>query len=161
MKKIVLILLFTLAFVGCSEEKIAVEPKIVIGKSLESMKLKDQFGELKTIHSDTKKVIFAFSKNTGHMCNDFFNTKEPTFLTDNHVIFVADVSSAPSLIRSMFIIPGLKDFKHTVLVIEDKTVSINYKHADKAEDIMVVYLDNFIIKNIKYISNKEALAKEF
>jgi hypothetical protein len=161
MKKIIFIMIFALAFIGCSEEKIVIEPKIVVGKSLQSLKLKDQFGQEKTIHADTKKVIFAFSKDMGHLSNDFFNTKEPTFLADNHTVFIADVSSAPSLIRSMFIMPGLKDFKHTVLVIEDEAVATSYKNDKKQEQLMVVVLDNFVIKSISYISTKDELAKEF
>ncbi len=161
MKKIIFIMIFALAFIGCSDEKIKVEPKAVVGKSLQSLKLKDQFGQDKSIHSDTKKVIFAFSKDMGHLSNDFFNSKEPTFLAENHTVFVADVSSAPSLIRSMFIMPGLKDFKHTVLVIEDESVADEYRHDDKKEQLMVLKLENFIIKSISYISNKEQLAKEF
>jgi hypothetical protein len=161
MKKIAFILLFALAFIGCSEEKVAAEPQAIVGKSMESLKLKDQFGQAKGVHADTKKVLFAFSKDMGHMSNDFFNTKEPTFLADHKSVFIADVSGAPSLIRSMFIMPGLKDFKHTVLVIEDESIAQQYKNSGKEELIMVLDLDNYIIKNISYISTKEELAKEF
>lgn len=161
MKKILLVLVVALSFIGCSEEKITIEPQIVVGKSLESLKLKDQFGQVKSINADTKKVIFAFSKDMGHLSNEFFHTKEPTFLADHNTIFIADVSGAPSFIRSMFIMPGLKDFKHTVLVIDDESVASSYKNKGKEEQIMVVFVDNFIIKSIKYISSEAELAKEF
>ncbi|MEA1920694.1 MAG: hypothetical protein U9N52_12705 [Campylobacterota bacterium] len=161
MKKIALALVVALAFIGCSDEEIVVEPKLVVGKSIESLKLKDQFDQVKGIHADTKKVMFAFSKDMGHLSNDYFNTKEPTFLADNNTIFIADVSSAPSLIRSMFIMPGLKDFKHTVLVFDEKSMAANYRDDANAEKLMVVGLDNYVIKNIRFITTEEELAKEF
>jgi hypothetical protein len=161
MKRILLILVVALTFLGCDDEAIVVDPKVVVGHSLESLQLKDQFDQLKSIDADTKQVMFAFSKDIAHMSNDFFNTKEPTFLADHHTVFIADVSSAPSLIRSMFIIPGLKDFKHTVLLIDDKSIAANYRHANKEDQLMVVNVDNFIIKTISFLSTEEALAKEF
>jgi len=161
MKKILLLLVVALSFIGCSDEEIIIEPQAVVGKSLESLKLKDQFDQTKSINSDTKKVIFAFSKDMGHLSNEYFHTKEPTFLADHNTIFIADVSGAPSLIRSMFIMPGLKDFKHTVLVIDDETVASAYKNAGKEEQLMVVLVDNFTIKSISYISSEAELAKEF
>ncbi len=161
MKKIALALVLALTFIGCSAEKIVVEPMASVGKSLKSLALKDQFDQPKRINDDTKKVIFAFSKDMGHLSNDYFNAKEPTFLADHNTIFIADVSSAPSLIRSMFIMPGLKDFKHTVLVIDDERVAASYCNKGKEEELMVVIVEDFNIKKISYISTEAELAKEF
>jgi hypothetical protein len=161
MKRILLTLVVVLSFVGCSDEVVVTEPKIVVGHSFETLQLKDQFDQVKSIDADTKQVMFAFSKDMAHLSNNFFNTKEPTFLADHHTVFIADVSAAPSLIRSMFILPGLKDFKHTVLLIDDKNMAANYRHDDKTEALMVVDVDHFIIKNISYLDTEEALAKKF
>lgn len=73
---------------------------------------------------------------------------------------MADVSAAPSLIRSMFIMPGLKDFKHTVLILDDKTVASAYKENLDAEKIIVVKLTDGIIINIKSINSEDELMKE-
>ncbi|MBU1927417.1 hypothetical protein KKG77_00280, partial [bacterium] len=129
MKKIILAALSAFVFLGCSSNATNenVKPALVLNQSIESLQLNDQFEVAQTIPADTKKIIFAFSKDVGHTCNDFFATKVPSYLTDNKVVFVADVSGAPSLIRSMFILPGLKDFKHTVLVMDDKTLAGKYK----------------------------------
>jgi hypothetical protein len=149
-------------FLGCdskSESTVSVEPKLVSGKSLEDMSLNDQFEKPHKLNADTKKVIFAFSKDVAHTCNDFFNTKLPTYLNDNNTIFVADVSAAPSLIRSMFIMPGLKDFKHTVLILDDKNVAAPYRSGVDVEKIIVVYVDNSNITSIKTISTTDELQK--
>lgn len=163
MKKIITGLLTLLLFIGCGSNATTdakVEPKLVVTKSLADLKLNDQNEKPQTISADTKKVIFVFSKDNGHACNNFFATKDDSYLKDNNVQFVADVSGAPSIIRSMFIMPGLKNFKHTILVIDDKGVSAAYKTEQNSEKIVLVMLDNQIITEIKYLNNVEELEKE-
>ena len=161
MTKILLGLLTTFVLVGCSSEVIDenIEPKLVVGKSVADFKLNDQFEKPHTLNSNTYKLIFAFSKDSAHICNDFFVTKEPTYIQDHNAQFVADVSAAPSLIRKMFIMPGLKEFKHTVLLLDDKTVAAAYRKEMDVEKIVVVYILNKEISEIKTITTEEELRK--
>ena len=161
MKKVILSVLLAYSFLACSDKKIEVEPKVILGKSLESLTLKDQRDVSHSISKDTKIVIFALSKDMGHLSNEFFNSKESDFLSKHNAILVADLSGAPSLIRSMFIIPGLEDFKHTVLILDDKTKAAPYKNEKHLDKLNVVYVDNFIIKKIEYASTKEELESVF
>lgn len=160
MKKIVFALLSALVFLGCSSKSasdVAVESKLVVGNSLESLQLKDQHGTVTPITQEAEKVIFAFSKDVGHDCNDFFASKEKEYLAQHKAFFVADVSAAPSLIRSMFIMPGLKDFEHTILVIDEEKISNRYKISEKTEKIVLSSLENFIITKIEYFDTVQEL----
>ncbi|MGB5965829.1 MAG: hypothetical protein WBF77_03920 [Sulfurimonadaceae bacterium] len=160
MKNIILGLIVAMFFLGCTkEESIAVESKTVVGNSLETLVLNDQHEKPQSLSADTKKVIFAFSKDMGHMSNEYFNKQDPNFLVEHNAVFIADVSGAPSLIRSMFIMPGLKDFKHPVLVIEDKNVAAGYRIDENSEKLMILDVDNFIITNISYVASEDELAK--
>jgi len=162
MKNVLLAMLLTLSFIGCSEEVSApVVSKVAVGKSLESLKLNDQFEKSHTLDVGTTQVIFAFSKDMGHMSNEYFEKQDPDFLAKHHTVFVADVSGAPSLIRSMFIMPGLKDFKHTVLIIEDKNLAASYRDEAHKEELMVLTINNFVIDNIAYVKDEAGLAKAF
>jgi hypothetical protein len=161
MKKILLGLIVTVFFLGCSNDKNVVVSKTAVGNSLETLKLDDQFGNQQSLGADTKKVIFAFSKDMGHMSNAFFDKQEPGFLAKHHALFIADVSGAPSLIRSMFIMPGLKEFKHTVLLIEDENVAASYRIDEKSDKVMILDVDNFIIKNIGFAASEDELSKIF
>ena len=163
MKKIFTLLFTLLLFLGCGSnaaDKGVVTPKLVLKNSLADLKLNNQNGQAQTISADTKKVVLVFSKENGHACNDFFATKNASYLQDNKTQFVADVSSAPSLIRSMFILPGLKDFNHTILVIDNQATSSSYKTAQNSEKIVLVLVENKIITEIKYIKDVEELQKE-
>ena len=161
MTKIIAGLLAAFLFVGCSAKTDEnVKPKLVVGTTIADMKISDQFDKPLTIKADTSKVIFAFSKDGAHICNDYFVTKVPTYLADNKTLFIADVSSAPSLIRSMFIMPGLKDFKHPVYILDDKNIAAAYRKNMDTERIVVVSVENMIIKNIKTITSKKDLIAE-
>jgi len=152
MIKIVTGLLAALFFIGCSSQEstqVDVTPKLVVGKSLQDLKLNDQNETSKSIEPTTTKLIFAFSKDMGHQCNDFFATKDASYLKDHQAQFVADVSGAPSLIRSMFILPGLKDFKHPIMIIVDENISASFKSGVESEKIIVAELDNKTITGIK------------
>ncbi len=161
MTKILLGLLATFLLIGCSSSAIEenVKPKLVVGQSIADLKLNDQFEKAHTLNPNTYKLVFAFSKDSAHICNDFFDTKAPTYIKDHNAQFIADVSAAPSLIRSMFIMPGLKEFKHTVLLLDDKAIAATFRKDMDVEKIVIVYILNKEITKIKTISTKEELRK--
>ena len=162
MIKIVAILFTALIFLGCSSkgsDDQSSEPKLVVNRSLMGLTLKDQNEKTYSLQTGTKKIIFAFSKDVGHGCNDFFATKDASYLERNHAIFIADISGAPSLIRSMFIIPGLKDFKHRVLILDDKDIAESYSATQDVEKITLVNVENGIIKSIAKVNSVAELAK--
>jgi len=160
MKQILTALLIALFFIGCnSDSSENVQSKLIVTHNLSSLKLNDQNGKTQIIKPDTKKIVFAFSKDVGHNCNEFFATKPETYLEENKVQFIADISSAPSLIRSMFIMPGLKEFKHTVLIIDDEKISAEYKPATNNEKIVVADIKNQTITNLTYLDSVDELQK--
>jgi len=162
MKQTFLLLLasLALAFSACSGEAPEhVEPRAVVGKSLANETFPDQFGKPHSIASDTRHVVMAFSKDKGHEVNEFFAAQPPQYMAEHHVQFIADMSAAPSVIRSMFIIPSLKDSQHTVLLITDDTTSAAYKPAGREEEIMVITLDHGTITAIDYVGDTKALEK--
>jgi len=160
MRNILLVLTLVLGFSACSskgDDSINVEPKIVVGKDLSSLSLNDQFEKPQRLNAETKMVIFAFSKDVAHTCNDFFETQTPTYLSENGALFVADVSAAPSLIRSLFIMPGLKDFKHTVLILDEKSVAAPYRNGVNVDKIVVAFVENGKITAIKTLTSDKEL----
>lgn len=161
-KNITLALVLSLLFLGCSkddENLQNVAAKLVVGNSIENIKLNDQFEKSHQLSPDTYRVIFAFSKESAHTCNDFFNTKDSDYLEKHNAQFIADVSAAPSLIRSMFILPGLKDFKHTVLLLETKEQAAPFRKGVNTEAIVVANIINKQIVDIQTLNTAEELQK--
>lgn len=159
MTKILLALVMALSFIGCSskgEDLSNITPKIVVGKTL-TLNLNDQFEKSYTLDANTNKIVFAFAKNSAHICNDFFDTQKPSYLADNNTQFVADISAAPSLIRSMFILPGLKDFKHTVLLLDDEAIAAPFRKDMNTEEIVLVSISDGKIITIKTLNSEKEL----
>lgn len=155
MKIIITAVLAAFLLLGCGDKDAVqsnVEPSLVVGKSLKELKINDQFGEAHNIRPETKKLIFAFNEDPAHIVNNFLVTKPSTYLSDNNVQFIADVSAAPALIRSMFIMPGLKDFKHTVLIFEDEVVAAPFKVGSNETSIVFVGLDDGKIVSVENIA---------
>lgn len=83
MKKTLAIVLLSLAFFGCSsksDDSIAIEPKLVVGKSLENLTLNDQHEKPHTLAPETTKLIFALNKESAHICNDFLSRSHLSIL---------------------------------------------------------------------------------
>jgi len=161
-KHTILALLLSISFLGCSsksDENVNIVPKLVVGKSISALTLNDQFQKAHTLNAATNKIVFAFSKDAAHTCNDYFATQTPTYLSEHHTEFIADVSAAPSIIRSIFIMPGLKKLKHTVLLLEDKTVAAPFRKGIDIHKITVISLHGATIKKIQTVSTDVELKK--
>jgi hypothetical protein len=160
MKKIIALLAVTLLFLGCSsksEENKNAEARLVVGKSLADLSLKDQNEKPSKLNADTKIVFFSFSKPTGHACNEFLASKPADFLTQHQAVYVADVSAAPGIIKNMFILPDLKELKFPILLINDDKLSAEYQKGMQRDSIVVVYLDNLKITKIENLKDAKEL----
>jgi hypothetical protein len=92
---------------------------IIIGKALEPFTFKDQFDKPISLDKTTKKVIFAFTKPTGHIMRVYMGLKKEDYLSKRDILFVADISGMPSIIAKMFAIPDMKESKYSILLIKD------------------------------------------
>jgi len=164
MKNIFLIVLLVVSFLGCSsnsKENATLKPKLIKGNSLADFKVKDQHEKPQTISDDTKIVFFSFSKAIGHTCNEFLSSKPADFLQKHNAVYVADVTPAPSIIKNMFILPDLKELPFTILLINDETLSSEYSKGVDKESIVVVFLNDKKITDIKNLKTKEDLENLF
>jgi hypothetical protein len=164
----ILTALFTFSGCGNKEvtphEKVTIEkgeiaPAIVIGKELK-VELNDQFDKPHTIKDDTKKVIFVFTKATGHLVKEYFNTKPLDYMEKNHIQFIADVSPMPKVILEYIALKDLKKHKYPIMLIRDEKIAPNYKNNANSEAIMIVDLDNQKVTGVKFVSNIEDFKNE-
>ena len=162
MIKVLSTFLLALLVIGCSPKEEALQnatPKLVVGESVGDITLNDQFEKPHRLSPTTKKLVFAFAKESAHTCNDFFKAQKESYLQDNKTEFIADVSPAPSLVRSLFIMPGLKDLKHTVLLLEDREQAAPYRAGIDIEKIFVLSLNKGVISKIQTATTDKELQK--
>ncbi|MEA2091424.1 MAG: hypothetical protein U9O83_03540 [Campylobacterota bacterium] len=162
MKKIITGLMIAFLFIGCGSKGAVeqnVEAKLVVGKSLVNLGLNDQFGKPVTLKAETKKIVISFSKDAGHICSAFFEKQSESYLENNKIQYVADISPAPSLIRSLFVIPGLKDIKYPILILDDEKIAAPFRAGIDVEKTIVVSLNNNSITEIKAVNSEDELKK--
>lgn len=128
--------------------------EIVLNQNLEPFELPDQFEKTHQISKDTKKLIFAYKKASGHLVKDYLVTKKADYLSQKNAYYIADVSAMPSIIR-WFALPALKEYAYPILLIEDETLAAKYKDKKNIEKIAVVTLDNLKVKNIQYATTEQ------
>ncbi len=131
-----------------------IAPKIKIGSNLE-IELKDQNGTLHQLTDDTKKVVFAFTKLTGHLITDFLATKDNDFLIKNKMFYVADVSRMPSIILDYAVLPGIKKLNYPMILLLDEAVADTYKNTTNGESIMILTLNKKKVTKADFVSNIE------
>ena len=161
MKKIILLIVATLAFVlvGCSSKPTGIESVIKVGNTLKPFTLNDQFEKSHTLTPDTKKIIFVFAKKSGHTVREYFNTKPTDYLKKHHYVFVADVSGMPSIIYKMFAKSDLQEHKYPIWLIFDAKDSAKFVDEKNRDKIMVVTLDDLKIKKVQFFDDVEGLKK--
>ena len=152
-----------ITFAGCGNKEVAphekvtieqgqIAPKIAVGSNIE-LALTDQFDKAHKIEESTKKVIFVFTKATGHLVKQFFNTQSEDFMEKRDIQFIADVSPMPSLILEYAALPDLKKHKYPIMLIRDEKIAANFKNEANAEAIMIINLDKLKVTNVKFVSN--------
>lgn len=108
----------------------------------------DQFDKKLDITPQTKEIIISFSKKNGKAVKAFLQTHKG-YLKKNQALYLADVSSVPSLAMSLFMKPALQKNNFRVGLIEDEEIAnILPKVEGKTT---VIRLEKMYIKSIKFM----------
>jgi hypothetical protein len=132
---------------------------ININDDMSSFSYPDQFDKIHSVTNETKQMIFAFKKDSGHSLKEFLSNKPNDYLTSKNIMNIADVSAMPTIIQ-WFALPSLKDYNYPIVVLNDDEISEKYKKDEKnIEKLIVVILKNKIVSDIKYFDNIAQLEK--
>jgi len=166
---VIMLLSMSILFVGCSsklEEKDQititsgkVSPGVEIGKKLQDYTFTDQFDKSHSLTNKTKKVIFVFTKPTGHLVKAYLKEKDDKYLQTRDIDFIADVSGMPSIIYKMFALPDFKKSNYIVMLIKDEKKSAQFRDDKHKDSVMIISLDNKIVKDVKFITTRKDLIK--
>ena len=110
----------------------------------------DQFEKKLAITPQTKEIIISFSKKNGKAVKAFLQTHKG-YLEKKQAVYLADVSSVPSLAMSLFMKPALKKYNFSVGLIEDEEIAEILPNVEGKTT--VISLDKMHIKSIKFMDN--------
>ncbi len=170
MKRAILLtcMVFTLLISGCGDDKTAnLETKkinvltqdIKVGEFFKNITIKDQFDKPKMLSGQTKKIIFVFTKKSGHTVKELLDSKSNDYLSKKNIAFIADISGMPSIIANMFAIPDLKKHKYSIMLIRNEDNAKKYENEKYKDYIIVVGLNNFKITSITLVGTAKNLEK--
>jgi hypothetical protein len=128
-----------------------------VGSTL-NFKLPDQFGKSHHLTSDVKKIMFVFTKATGHIFKSFMADKNKEFLDKRGLMIVADVSGMPTVILNTFAMPDFQKSKYPVLLIYDKNMAKRLKEGKDTNKVVLMSLENNQVTKIEYAKDIDELA---
>ena len=131
--------------------------RVAVGETLAPFTLKDQFDRLHTLTEDTKKIIFVFKKDPGHVVRGYLNRQKDDYLESRHILFVADISKMPAVIREYVAMPDLRQRDYAILTLYNQELAAKFKNVQEASKIMVADLDRFHVTAIRFAETEEAL----
>ena len=126
--------------------------KVTIGEPLPVLNLVDQFDNKVEIRSDATLVV-SFQKSVSSEIQAFIDAKPKHFLEQNNILYVSDMSAAPTFMIKLFGIPKMKKFDYKVALIYDDAAADKIQRED--DKITVIKLKREKIVGIQFVSPKD------
>jgi len=129
-----------------------------VGSSI-SYTLPDQFGKSHRSSPETRTLVFAFTKATGHIIKSAMADKPKGFLAERRAVIIADISKMPTVIQNMFALPDLRKSNYEMLLIYDGKMAERLKKGQATDKVIVMRLENGKVTKIEHADTPEALLK--
>lgn len=128
-----------------------------VGSTID-LKLPDQFDAPQGLPADTQKLLFVFTKPTGHIFRSYMAYHDtPDYLASRKIVAVADVSAMPTVILNTFAMPDFRKSKYSILLIYDKQMAARLKKGQAVDNVIVMTLSNRKVTKIEHAATIEAL----
>ena len=108
---------------------------VSVGQPFPPTTLEDQFGEPHTVGAD-RLVLISFERAVSDEANAFLKQQPKGFLTENGVVYIADISAMPAIISKLFALPKMRGYPYPILLNRDEEFE---KGFDKKKEKLTVY----------------------
>jgi len=121
------------------------------GDILPPLALVDQFDNKVEIKNNATLII-SFQKSVSSKIQAFIDAKPKHYLEDNNILYISDMSAAPTFMIKLFGLPKMKKFDYKVALIYDDAVADKIQRED--DKITVIKLKRAKIVAIQFVSPK-------
>jgi len=111
------------------------------------------------LDSSVRKLIVAFTKEQGHMINEYLASQPKDFLKSKYAMLVLDISKVPVAVRNTFVLPSLRSNGYRTALIYNDTIGDVFKDPAHANEIHIISVINNRVKGVTFASNKAQLAQ--
>ncbi len=120
--------------------------------------LPDQFDKPQSLPADTQKLIFVFTKPTGHIFRSWMAFHEQAdYLNQHKLAAVADVSGMPTVILNTFAMPDFRKSKYSLELIYDKKMAAKLKEGQQVDKVIVMSLEHGKVTKVEHAGSVEEL----
>jgi hypothetical protein len=125
------------------------------GRTLEPLALPDQHGQARAIDASVRALLFARDMDGGSLLKEAVGEDGAALLERRGVVYVADVSRMPGMVRSLFALPSLRRRGYPVLLDLDGAATADFP-SEPAKGTLVT-LDALRVGSIRHYESAEAL----
>ncbi|MCD8524169.1 MAG: hypothetical protein LRY72_18200 [Saccharospirillaceae bacterium] len=124
--------------------------------SMETLRLRDQHDTPIKISANVRYVIFAHDMPGKDLVKEMLKTSGDNYLTEQHALFVTDISGMPRIIARMFAYPAMRKAPYQILIDEVGSRTGDWERQDSA--VTLFRLQEFAVTGYEFIDSPEALA---
>ena len=125
------------------------------GQKVLPLSLPNQYGKTVTTATDTRVILYVPDKKASNILREFLDSKGSDYVPRQKMAVISDLSNAPSFVRTLFILPGLKAYAYDMLIIEEEFSPVIFE--SELEKVSVIAVDNGIQKSVQKAASKEEL----
>ena len=126
--------------------------KVTIGEPFPVVNLVDQFDNNVEIRSDATLIV-SFQKSVSSKIQAYLTSKPKYYLEQNNILYVSDMSAAPTFMIKLFGIPKMQKFPYKVALIYDDEIADSIQR--ESDKITVISLRQHKIIKIQFVSPKD------
>lgn len=124
-----------------------------VNQTLEPVTFQDQFEKPLPIEQSTRLIVLSTSKGNGKQVHTIIESLPEGFLEKEGILCLTDLSSAPSLITSLFMTPKFKKYTYRLGMIQEDALADTLPK--KKNYITLITLDQMKVTAIDYVEKLE------
>lgn len=125
------------------------------GATLPAITLADQHDASATVGPETRLLLFTRDMDASKITKAVLADDGAAKLARAHATYVADISAMPSLVTTLFAMPGLRKRPYQMLLDRDGTVTKELPA--QAGAVTVLTVEGRTVRHVEYVTSAERL----
>lgn len=129
------------------------------GDEVVGIALEDQFGEAANIDASTRLVLFTRDMDAGDIVKAALIEKRAVDLEALGLVYAADVSGMPGLVRRMFAIPAMRKRGYSMLL--DSKGEMTRRIPGEPGRVTLIALDDLEVTSVRFLGSVDEVQRLF
>lgn len=125
------------------------------GATLPAISLADQHDVQAKVGPETKLLLFTRDMDASKITKEVLAENGAAMLANAGAVYVADISAMPSLVTTLFAMPGLRKRPYQMLLDRDGAVTKDLPSQKGA--VTVLTLDHMVVRHVEYVTSVDGL----